>query len=401
MSQSETKIAMKGRSSDDPLMRIITKSRNKLIALFDGIDDEILVVNHGYIIGNVNRKKANRAEVNPKDLVGKRCYSIFSPGNKEKPCPFCEVQAVFQTGKRISREVMEEGEDGSRSYNEYTFFPIFSASGSTSQVIVYRRDIRDAKARRRLEKQMVHADKLSTIGVMTAGIAHEIHNPIGVVCTNVETLLSELHDLSSALHEGKELTDLQDRINDLKTSLLDIGGCAVRVRDISGDLKEFSRMGHEEMQLININEHLDKTLNIASNELKGRIVVRKEYGEIPQIVGYPTQLGQVFLNILINASHAIEGEGTITLRTSLVNSVLKVEISDNGVGIPEKMLPNIFKAFFTTKELGRGTGLGLSISQDIIRKHNGRIEVSSKVGEGTSIYIFLLGGTMDAAKEES
>ena len=144
MSENETKVATKGRSADDPLMRIIQKSRNKLIALFDGIDDEILVVNRSYIIGNINRKKANRVEITPKDLVGKRCYSIFSPGNKEKPCPFCEVKTVFQNGKRISKEVIEEGEDGSRNYNEYTFFPIFSSSGGPpSQVLVYRRDIRD------------------------------------------------------------------------------------------------------------------------------------------------------------------------------------------------------------------------------------------------------------------
>ncbi len=401
MAHDSTNTAGNYLSLEDPLVSIIKNSRNKLMALFDGIDDEILVVNREYIIENINIKKADRIGLHPKDIVGKRCYSLFSPGDKKKPCSFCSVKEIFEEGQRITKEIMEKGKDGSRRFNEYTFFPINSSSGSPTHVVVYCRDIADMKARRRLEKQMIQSDKLSTIGAMVAGIAHELNNPIGVVCTNVENLQYDLEELCAPLREENGTSETGDLINEINICLADIGECAARVQKICLDLREFSRMDQREQELIDINKHLDKTLNMATSELKNRITVKREYGEIPHVKGYPTQIGQVFLNILVNASHAIREKGTITLRTSLEDSEIKVEISDTGKGIPKNVLPNIFGAFFTTKKLGKGTGLGLSISQDIIAKHHGRIEVTSKVGKGTSFFIYLPTGSLRSIKKKT
>lgn len=153
------------------------------------------------------------------------------------------------------------------------------------------------------------------------------------------------------------------------------------------NLKNFSRVDHQEQQAANLNTCLEETLRIVWNELKYKATVIKEYGELPKTVCYPQQLNQVFVNLLVNASQALIDKGEIRIRTWIAESSIFIAISDNGPGIPEEIRHRLFEPFFTTKEVGKGTGLGLSISYDIVKKHGGEITIDSEEGRGTTFTV--------------
>jgi signal transduction histidine kinase len=162
-----------------------------------------------------------------------------------------------------------------------------------------------------------------------------------------------------------------------------------RVRDIVQALKDFSHVDEAEWQVADLHHGLDSTLNIVSNEIKYKAQVVKEYGLLPEINCLASQLNQVFMNLLINAGHAIKEQGTIRIRTGAENGWVWVEIADTGVGIAPEHLNRIFEPFFTTKPVGTGTGLGLSLSYGIVNKHGGRIDVASELGRGTRFTVRL------------
>jgi signal transduction histidine kinase len=268
--------------------------------------------------------------------------------------------------------------------------------------------------RRHQEYQMVHlqllqSEKLAAIGQLAAGIAHEINNPIGFVNSNLNTLNGYLRDVfcvmdasDAALDEKPLSAETLQNLRELKqTKQLDylrgdipeliaesMEGLS-RVRDIIQDLKDFAHADKNDWELGDLHKGLDSTLNIINNELKYHCTVNKQYGEIPQIYCLPSQLNQVFMNLLINAAHAIETKGDIQISTGCADRNVWVEISDNGKGIDPENLPRLFEPFFTTKPVGKGTGLGLSVSQNIVRKHGGRIEVTSQLGQGSRFRVWL------------
>ena len=269
-------------------------------------------------------------------------------------------------------------------------------------------------ARARLEevqRQLLQADRLSTIGQLAAGVAHEINNPIGYVQSNLVTLsdyLSNLFrllsvqdsalrqlrtaqpDLLAQIEQVREEIDFDFLAKDLPTLLAESQEGISRVRKIIQDLREFSRAGHTEAwTLADLHAGLDSTINIVWNELKYKVELVKHYGDIPPIECLPYQLNQVFMNILVNAGHAIEERGQITIETHASGDYVYVEISDTGKGIAPEHLGRVFEPFFTTKPVGKGTGLGLSISYGIVRKHSGEIDVRSEVGEGTMFIVKL------------
>jgi signal transduction histidine kinase len=164
-----------------------------------------------------------------------------------------------------------------------------------------------------------------------------------------------------------------------------------RVAKIVQDLKDFSHVDEAEWQWADLHKGLDSTLNVVWNELKYKAEVVKEYGELPVVECLPFQINQVFMNLLVNAAHAIEERGTITLRTGTAGDEVWIEVADTGSGIPPENLGRIFDPFFTTKPVGKGTGLGLSLSYGIMQKHHGRIEVTSEPGRGTTFRIVLPG----------
>ena len=253
--------------------------------------------------------------------------------------------------------------------------------------------------------QMLQNDKMASIGQLAAGIAHEINNPLGFITSNLGTLykyvnrllefiaiqdeILKKNDFDKEITETRESNKIDYIIDDSKDLLTESIDGAKRVSEIVQNLKSFARIDQEKIIEANINECFDNTLKIIWNELKYKVVVVKEYGDIPLTYCNPQELNQVFMNIIINASHAIETKGEIKIVTEHSNDSIIISISDNGDGIKAENIEHIFEPFFSTKEIGKGTGLGLSICYDIIKKHNGNIEVKSEIGVGTTFSIIL------------
>ena len=264
------------------------------------------------------------------------------------------------------------------------------------------------------------SEKMAAIGQLAAGVAHEINNPIGYVNSNLGTLKGYVKDLlrivdayetaNQAMQggddaKGAKAGDAQCRLQQLKRDLeLDylkqdapmlikesIDGIG-RVRKIVQDLKGFA---HTDSNLAwessDLHESLETALNIANNEIKYKATIVREYGAIPQVDCVPSQISQVFLNLLINAAQAIpENEhGRITIRTACHDDEVWIEIADSGCGIAPENLSRIFEPFFTTKAVGVGTGLGLSLSFSIVQRHRGRLEARSEMGRGTTFRVVL------------
>lgn len=259
------------------------------------------------------------------------------------------------------------------------------------------------------QSQILQQEKMASIGQLAAGVAHEINNPMGFISSNLSSLgkymekisafNAALQDAVQAKGDPETLAALNDLRKKMKIDFIlgDISGLlaeshdgAERVRRIVQDLKSFSHVDEAECKPFSINECLSSTLNMARNEIKYIADVEEEYDpELPPLNCYPQQLNQVFMNILVNAAHAIEGHGVIRVKTLHDADDIVVRISDTGKGIAPENLTRIFEPFFTTKEVGKGTGLGLSISYDIIKKHGGVMNVESEVGVGTTFIIRL------------
>lgn len=258
-----------------------------------------------------------------------------------------------------------------------------------------------------LDRQLMQQEKMASIGQLSAGIAHEINNPTGFIMSNLRTfgkygdrLVEFIREQGKAVDELPQ--DVRDRlfarrkelkvdyiINDLRNIVRESLEGAERIKKIVQDLKNFSRMDQSELSMADINAGIESTINIVWNELKYKATLVKELGDLPRVRCNAGQLNQVFMNILVNAAHAIEQQGQIRVRTWTESGRIKVSIADTGCGIPPDKLGRIFEPFFTTKEVGKGTGLGLSIAYDIIKKHNGTIEVASEVGKGTTFMITI------------
>lgn len=255
--------------------------------------------------------------------------------------------------------------------------------------------------------QLLQSEKMASIGQLAAGVAHEINNPVGFVSSNVGTLQHYIDDLfkviaayeggetelseptRAAIDELKKQVDLAYLRDDVRELMKESADGLQRVRQIVQDLKSFSHVSATEMEMANVEAGLDSTLNVVWNELKYKAEVVKEYGHVPSVRCIPSQLNQVFMNFLVNAAHAINGHGRITLRTNADEKWVWVEVEDTGSGIKPEHLDRIFDPFFTTKPVGQGTGLGLSLAYQIVQKHNGRIEVKSEVGKGSVFRVLV------------
>jgi len=275
-------------------------------------------------------------------------------------------------------------------------------------------NLRDQRSlNKRLEEahnQLLQSEKMASIGQLAAGIAHELNNPIGFVHSNLGTLEGYVRDVMeiidsydqaaeeigddrprfAAIERLKEDRDFGFLRQDIMQLMAESREGLGRVRKIVQDLKSFSHVSEQDWQWADLLQGLDSTLNIVWNELKYKCTVVKEYGSLPKVYCLISQLNQVFMNLLVNAGHAIEKQGTITLRTSCrgENEVC-IEVVDTGKGIAPEHLSRVFEPFFTTKPVGKGTGLGLSLSYGIVDKHHGRIEVESDLGVGTTFRVIL------------
>ena len=256
-------------------------------------------------------------------------------------------------------------------------------------------------------EQIVQSEKLASIGQLAAGVAHEINNPIGFVFSNFGTLEEYLAKLfrmlaayraaesapvaTAALSALRAEIELDYLLEDIPALMAESRDGLQRVRKIVQDLKDFSHVdSRQEWESVDLHAGIDSTLNIVGNEIKYKAEVVKEYGRLPEVECLPGELNQVFMNLLVNAAHAIGSErGRIVVRTRAEAGQVIVEVADNGSGIAPQDLKRIFDPFFTTKPVGKGTGLGLSLSYGIVKKHGGRIDVESEPGRGTTFRVSL------------
>jgi signal transduction histidine kinase/ligand-binding sensor domain-containing protein len=277
---------------------------------------------------------------------------------------------------------------------------------ANQQVEKALKDLREAQS------QLVHAEKMSSLGQLTAGIAHELNNPINFVSANVKPLKQDIHDILEILEQYnaitpddgsnglaeklaeiqnlKEEVELDYVIQEVDQLMKSITDGATRVADIVRDLRNFSRLDEDDLKRVDLHEGLDATLKLLTNQLK-TIQVIKTYGQgIPEIDCYPGQINQVWMNILTNAVQAMENGGEIRIRTEMDgDSQVRVTITDTGCGMTPEVMARVFEPFFTTRDVGQGTGLGMSVTYGIIQKHSGTIEVASEVGKGTTLTVTL------------
>jgi len=257
-------------------------------------------------------------------------------------------------------------------------------------------------------EQLLQSEKMATIGQLTAGVAHELNNPIAFVYANLWAFEGYVNDILAVAAAWQAVADHDDRANvialqaeknfeylksDIFELIAESKDGITRMRKIVEDLKNFSRVGEPDWQSADLQKGLESTLNIVWNELKYKCLVTKNYSDdLPQIRCIASQLNQVFMNLLVNAGHAIERKGEITITTRVCpsdNTAIQVLIADTGAGIPPENLKRIFDPFFTTKPVGQGTGLGLSITWGIIAKHHGTIDVNSTVGGRLNFHDYI------------
>ena len=255
------------------------------------------------------------------------------------------------------------------------------------------------------ESQLVQSEKMASIGVLAAGVAHEINNPIGFIRSNLEVLEDYFTDIEKYYHEfNSTLVNDEDKANHkklakkyeleflfndspplIKSSISGVD----RVTEIVKSLKTFARIDQPEKALTDINEGLSATLNMVHNELKYTCKVQVDLQPLPQLYVFPGKLNQVFMNLLINAGQAMTNKGDIFVRSFIEQENVVIEIEDTGSGIEAKNLAQIFTPFYTSKPVGEGTGLGLSISHQIIEQHGGQITVKSEIGKGSCFSVYL------------
>jgi len=264
------------------------------------------------------------------------------------------------------------------------------------------------------QAQLVQSEKMASLGQLVAGIAHEVNNPVSFIYGNMDHLTEYINDIKKVLAGFMDLkslnleekqqidnlvqeTDLDFLLKDLDKLIKSCKNGAERTKDIVVALRSFSRLDEAALKDADIHEGIDSTLEILTHNYKNRITVHKEYGNIPKIRCYASQLNQVFMNLLANASQAIENNGDVWIKTQKKGENVLISIRDTGKGISEENIKKLFTPFFTTKPIGQGTGLGLSISYGIIEKHNGWIWAESKVGAGTTFNIEL---PLEGPKEE-
>jgi two-component system, NtrC family, sensor kinase len=285
-------------------------------------------------------------------------------------------------------------------------YPIMHRNNVAALVLI----VHDVSEKDVLQKRLLQSAKLASIGELAAGVAHEINNPLGFVMSNCNTLARYVATLKdyiiqldkTYLTETKQTSQdiqtiqsakvdmdidfiLQDQSELLKETLDGLN----RVSKIVRDLKTFARADGDAAEQCEINSLIENALNLARNEIKYNLKIKKNFSQIPNVTGFPGQLVQVFTNMFVNAAHAVKEKGELTITTGVTDKVIRISIADNGEGISEKNIARIFDPFFTTKAPGKGTGMGLSISYGIIERHSGSISVKSEVGVGTEFIIEL------------
>ena len=348
------------------LEQAIIESKKRLMAVFDGIMSPLTITDLDYNIIMVNKATASLFNDKIPRLLGRKCYEAFREQNE--PCPNCPVTETIKTGKPSHR--LSTNPIVNRTLEEYTF-PIFDASGNLSLIINYGIDVTD---KIKMERQLVQADKMASLGTLAAGIAHEIRNPMATINLNTQILLRDL--------------DLEE---EHQVYMLDIQKEVKKIERIISEILEFSKPRPAHLVESNINEVVLSVHELTRVQLrKDDLRVHFNLAEsLPAVLIDPAQVSQVVINLVINAMQAMPDGGDLTITSQMDPTIRRVEllVSDTGVGIPPDNLSKIFDPFFTNKP--EGTGLGLAIARQILEKNQASIQVSSKKGKGTAFRILF------------
>ncbi|WP_233278118.1 PAS domain S-box protein [Myxococcus stipitatus] len=338
------------------------------------------------------------------ELIGRPIWTIVHPDDLDVVRQ--RVHAVVALGEFAPlREIRYMRRDGTWFDAESAGLPV-DFDGERA-VVVMARDITE---RKRMQAQLLQSDRMVLAGTLAAGVGHEINNPLTYVMANLESSMETMHrlggELGRMLPDGALAPNWSLTLKDTVELLKEAHEGATRVRNIVRDLKYISRQDEERRELLDVRESLEFSLKLASSELKPRAQVIKRYEDVPHVHADASRLGQVFLNLVVNAAQAIpEGDPnnqhvTLWVRPGNDGGVA-VDVSDTGSGMPSNVLARIFDPFFTTKAVGAGTGLGLSICHGIIRGLGGEITVRSEPGRGTTFTVRLPPAPADAMPREA
>ena len=313
-----------------------------------------------------------------------------------------ELEIALRKNEAMNRELQQAKARMEREIEEHKLTQA-ALEGEKEEQKVLIRQLEDAHG------QLLQSEKLASIGQLAAGVAHEINNPICFVNSNLGTLkdyaaklldvlafyescdprLQTDPEIAARLQQARRAADIDFLREDMAPLIEESLEGTERVRVIVQDLRDFSRAGESVREWTNLHGCIDSTLNVVRNEIKYKADVVRDYGELPLVECLPSQLNQVFMNLLVNAAQAIATHGTITIRTYVDGDTVRVAISDTGAGIAPEIRARIFDPFFTTKPVGKGTGLGLSLCYGIVERHAGRIEVDSAPGCGSTFTVVL------------
>lgn len=401
------------RGRIDSMNRLFGKMWEVPDDLLDSHDDARIL---GFLAGGVLESELLRARLGAivdkgetEDLLHHGDGRVFEVSSRPQYLGEQIIGRVFGFHDITQRMLAEEALRESRDMLEQRVLTRTKDLNAANEKLVEEREQQTALIQRleEAQNQLLQSERMASIGQLAAGVAHEINNPVGFVNSNLGSLQRYVTDMLRLLsvyeraeeamtgavvqeiRQLKEDVDVEFLRDDVAALLLESLDGLKRVTRIVQDLKDFSHVGEADRQWANLEAGLDSTLRVVWNELKFKAEVVKEYGGIPPIECFPFQLNQVFMNLLVNASHSLDAGGTITIRTGHDDSMVWIEVQDTGKGIKPENLPRIFEPFYTTKPVGQGTGLGLSLAYGIVKKHDGRIEVKSELGLGTMFKVIL------------
>jgi signal transduction histidine kinase len=382
-----TQLALQNEYEQKELIREAELSRQKQLRNYSIISLGLVIV---LIMVVLNRYQIKRkANI---DLQSK---------NEEIESQKNELEKLF-VSLRIKNDELSQQNDEILSQKDHL---VLLNNKLEKQKFELNRTVKDLE---QAETQLVQSEKMASLGQLTAGVAHELNNPVNFITASVKPLLRNIEDLLALLGkfdtiieekklsasfvevaEMKEKLDLDFLVKETQNLLKGINEGASRSKQIVKDLRTFSRMDEDEFSRVDIHEGLDSTLMLLGHKIGEQITVKRNYGKIPHVECLPGKLNQVFMNILTNSILAIEGKGDIQISTSGNDREIIISIKDSGKGMTPEVRDHIFEPFFTTRKVGTGTGLGLSISYSIIQEHNGTIEVISEPGKGSEFIIAL------------
>jgi PAS domain S-box-containing protein len=379
----------------------LTKSKEQLSAVFESSADFLMLLDRNHEILMINQAEEGHSA---DSLVGKRLHELASSDDLVRVKS--HLDKVVETGARQHYDTKFRRPDGCTVYFSSIAAPVIVAGEVTGSVV----SARDVTERRNLQAQLAQSDRLASMGMLAAGVAHEINNPLAYILYNLESLTEDLTGLVDSIRDCQ--AKMKDRygpesveqtvddaakgvnpamLNDILERLHESLGGTRRIRDITRGLGTFSRVEMDQLVPVNLRHVIEAAMNMCFNEIKYRARVVKDYGNTPTVAASEGRLSQVFLNLFVNAAHAIdEGDvegNEIRVRTWTEGKTVCAEVRDTGRGIAPEHFDHLFEPFYTTKAIGEGSGLGLPISKEIVEGYGGTITVESEVNKGTTFLV--------------